>query len=464
MQPQTRIIGTVATQAMTRRNVLAGFAATALLPVPALATNASRQVRVELETSNNFGTVSSGMFGVNILAARDALNGTFGERIATLRPTSLRWPGGELSHNLFTENGDIDPALLTGLPEFLQYCRQNRITPVIVIPTEKTRLRTFALYYQAVRRLLLQVNELLRSTPTMVAWEVGNEPYAERDQTADLYARTARIVINEIRRIRPLTDRIGIIAGPPNRNIGEWAQVMARSILRSTYHFIIYHSYPTDYNIYTLSHIAEARRIIWNKPVFVSEWNHYSCWNPDYQFPGGTCESREQFFDATYGISAAGAMVSHFVGLVSAGVTLASFWGVQQNNMNMMFPNEGQSRDTAAFVTGQMFRWLRNTQGMRVFHLERHADETQPAVFGMHNSSHAIFFVDARNSAASHVDINVRQIRCMAYWSHRMSGENDVRTFVPEVNFGRVVINNGTLRVPLNVRSTHEVVRVVMRK
>lgn len=454
---------------LTRRSFVAGASAgLALLPGMALQSqaiipNASPRI---IDATQALGAVERGIFGLNLLATRDRLSGTYGDRIPQFRPSLLRWPGGEITHQLFTASGQVNWTFETNLWEFLRYCEANDVTPSIVVPADTVNL-SFWQYRLAVRGLILVVNRAMQSSHNPVIWSFGNENYAGPDFLPSIYAAYFRYFREELNIYRSkehgYTDLVSINAGPPTGAIASWADPLSHLISPDDYDLISYHSYPTDYFIYTLRHLDTARQYLGNKPAYLSEWNQYACWNPAWNFPGGNCPSEEFFFNATYGMSLAGAMVSHFSQMIPYNVPYAAFWAVQQNNMTSMFPNEGLLPNQSTYVTGATFDWLRDTEGMTLVAMEQTNSEDVPAFFAYADDNRMFVFIDARR-ATGRYEVEIVNFPFIQYWGNRLSGANDARDVIPAISGARVTRLGNVIRVPLRVSTSHELIRIELRK
>lgn len=437
---------------------------------PALGETTSGQIGTRIIDANEtLAEVPSLAFGVNLLATRDNIYGTYGDRIEQIRPTLLRWPGGAISTGLFRANGRMNTNYVTQLRGFLRYCERHDITPAIVIPADSP-IESYPVFRRACRRLVHNVTRTLANRRRQIIWEFGNECYCKDlgPEGTVHYARQFNILRGVLNNLRPsrggYNDLTGIIAGSPTRRIDDWAEPLSRLLDPGSYDLLTFHSYPANYFIYTLPHIDTARSYLGNKPVFMSEWNQISCWNPEFGFEGGNCDSEETFYNNAYGIRLGGAMVSHFAQMLTYNIHSAAFWAVQQNNMTSMFPNEGRNPDQAPYISGEVFKWIRATEGMRLVALSQTPSEEFPAHFAFANRNRMELFIDARNSTDDFYDVEIRNFDFSRYWGFRLSGEPNVRQMIPDVHNAEAVRFGNRIRVPLRQRTSHELIRVVLRR
>lgn len=453
---------------LSRRSLLVGSAA--LVGAGFSGNRVFSNTGVELAGVNvvgeSLGTVPRHAFGLNVLADRDDIWGTYGDRIDSFRPTMLRWPGGEISHRLWDDNGNVNNNLLTFLRQFIRYCRNRDITPTIVLPgnwefvTSRGRLDRRR-YRRGVRQLIRTAERAMGGRDMQIVWELGNEPYC--DCQVVRHALLVNTYMSVIEYFRP-NDLIAVVAGPPTRLIAEWAEQFSTMVDSSRYDLIRLHSYPNNHFIYTVPHIETARRYLGDKPAYFSEWNHFSCWDPAWGWGNVECVSSEDFESRTFGISAAGAMVKHFATMIQHRMWGASFWGVQQNTMNNMFPLENMRPEQPPYVTGHVFGWLRETEGMDLVSVsEVDWTEDHPAHFAFANENRVYLFIDARNATGDYW-VTIEGFEFSNYWGERISGENDVKDLIPTVNRAEAVRWGNRIQVPLRVETSHELIRITLTR
>lgn len=441
--------------------LLAGSAAATLLPGIGLGRE-RLGTEFTVDATATLGRVSPLATGVNILADRDRLDGTFPRRALSLGPRVMRWPGGTIAETQLRLNNPNNPQFLTDLRAFLRFCGANGITPTIVLPTKR--------YVGAPRRMVREIGEFVRRVtsgefggPRIAIWEIGNEFYVQPAISPEDYARVARRMIRVIRQNQHYRARIALQPGPCTRLIEESARAIRAVVNPRMVDLLIMHSYPRNDNIYTVHHFDTASRIFGGKPFYVSEWNIHSCWNPEFEFRAGNCVSVDEFFFRSFGLSQAGAMVEHFGQMVRRDIFAATGWAVQQNNMTSYFRNEGVGTD-APLVGGRTFGWLSQTAGMRLVGAHQSRGETDIQVNAFARDERRMeIFVYARGARTQSIDIQVQGFRFSRYWGQRLYGASHERFVVPAAAPAEALRFGNRLVVPVRLNTPHELVRLTLQ-
>jgi len=311
----------------------------------------------KFETFDIIGiALSPSIWGGHHLSVKDRLDGTFPTTTAALGITSLRYPGGSDVERYFDmTNPDASEHIiygeLTPLSEFLWYCNEQGIQPILQVPTKRFRDDT-ALGAQQFSEFLQRLSAGEFGEYQDLIIEIGNEfhvvhePLLEEigwgDITAEEYGDIAVAYIQEFSALELSNIEIavqGAINSDANRTVIE---AFRGTGLADEIDHISIHAYPRTLETIEQRIGSRSNRVeSWEQEFgieyrfFLSEWNIKS-YGDIFEHP-----------DNAWGLRQAFAMVELVYQLAFHEVDLANVWTQQQ-----------------ATVAG--LSWIEGTGGLRI--------------------------------------------------------------------------------------------------
>lgn len=315
--------------------------------------------------------IDANMFGANIEAHMDVIDGTFAEKALSLGVSHLRYPGGSTTEKYFDMRWPDNPAqthkgTMVGLSEFLTFCEENGIQPVLTIPT-KRYVDKLATGEQHLERFLERLAAGEFGSVDGLKLEVGNEFYVNDARTSDFFPGV-QITAEEYAEIAisfsalakeyfpeaELAVQAGFWRGENTTIIDAFVEADALDNVDT----VVMHPYPrNDAEIETKLNYVKTLTDEWNDAAgreintYLSEWNVKS-----------TSQSREDalgrdFEPSAYdwGLKQASTMVEFFAEAVKLGVDSASVWTIQQETRASLTSPEGSNYMK---VGGETFRMM----------------------------------------------------------------------------------------------------------
>ena len=432
----------------------------AALAVPCLAgsAGAATEPLFHLNRANILGQVRPTMFGANILAPSDDVNDDFGRRVMDFAPTILRWPGGTIAEKDFNP-ASPDQNMVTTIRAFLSFCGAHAIRPAIVLPTIRY-LNRMADIAREIGGFIRNLTRGKYGATRIEIIEIGNEFYVGGSLSPEEYGRIAARIAAVVRRNAAYPVKISIQGGMLGSGAVASAATVAKHVAANNFDLVSVHCYLSDEDAAKARYIPALARALGGKPVFLSEWNVKSCANPS-ETGGSHCGSQSEFDNSAFGMKQAGAMVAHFAAHVAAGVRYATVWPVQQNNMTSFYPNEWES-GSDRYIGGDTFAWLRETARTAMFDIRRPTG-TPVIMHGFESSGRLHVLIRSRTAIAGHVRLDAGGIRSSDWTLRRLSGPSGVKRLVAESDRVEASYMGGVFRIPVNARSSHELLKLTIR-
>lgn len=302
-------------------------------------------------------TYTHAHFGGNFILGRDALDGTFGETARSLGISTLRYPGGGVTEDIFRpDDPDRVPPSFAGtldtLSAFLAHCAREGVEPVIVLPT-KRYLADIEAGAAEIAAFVARVTSGEFGAVRIAGFEIGNEYYAATAEhpaiSAAQYGRIASRFAEVVREAAAYPVEIGVQIG---KSPAENAAILAAfdtAEERAAVTELVYHDYPWRAES-VLGRVSDRAALIdaW-EAAGIKAQTHMSEWNVG--------SDRDQATDSEhdYGMRQLPAMIEILSQNVRAGLDRACVWAIQQNNKTSLSPNEGQGTLSAA---GYLFRLM----------------------------------------------------------------------------------------------------------
>ncbi len=355
--------------------------------------------------------ISPDIFGANFIVGKDSFSGTYGEKVLELGATVIRFPGGGVSESSFDlSDPDNLPENMYGdvetLSNFLSFCAENGIKPVIVIPTKIWK-------YLGIEEGVEQVSEFIdRLTSgefgdtSGLTIEIGNEYWNDFEDnitgtggdtklpglSAAEYGEIASALIEAIEHSAREPVDIAIQTGKTAADNIEIIDAIESAGLGSSIDTLVYHDYFwTEESIEARNEARAEILEAWSaagieSDVYVSEWNVGS--SPDESTDG----------DHDYGLAQISAMIEFIHEAAKSGIDMASVWAVQQSNKTSLFYREGTGSDVFRFG-GMIFDFMSDHLiGARTLDLP--VEETANGEATLHafeNSDEVVVFISAND-------------------------------------------------------------------
>lgn len=414
-------------------------------------------------------TVSPRMAGVNYLMHRDLLDGTYGERADALGTRLFRWPGGAVSewntayHTAYLEGQGAADAPWA-LERMLAHAAARDAEVMVTLPTKKyLDPATGQVDRTAIDREIgpfVQAISEERFGGAVPFVQIGNEFFwSDQDHDpmeAEPYIAIARAQIAAIgaRVARPpgIIVQGGRFDG--NDEIGRVAAGFDRAE-RALITHVSDHLYPSRYADARYESRLAAHARAWDGiPLAVTEWNVKARTGVDPMA-------------YSYGIAQAAALMRMWDGMVAAGVDLATFWAVQQNNWTSAYQNEGVTDDAGPFVAGRVLPWLTGTVGAaRMDALQLGADGMDAWAYRSADDRLIVFVagLEAGRDVPARVELPGSGWRVLA--AERMSGPRTDWNPVPvlEPIFPALDAAGAAATLTLNRQTGNEVARIVFTR
>ena len=329
--------------------------------------------------------ISSTFFGGNFLPQYDNPNGTFALKAKQLGISTLRYPGGFEAEAYFNPTDPDSGLAVDGttpflpISQFLAYCQGESIKPIIVLPT-KRYIDNYDIMKHELGDFLTRLRSGEFGTSHIHMFEIGNEYYAGKTAenfpiSAVKYAEIAAEIIELIKYYGFVETKISIQAGFNENDNREILQVARARELFDKIDFASIHFYANNKaNVANRLQSKLALAEQWQAErstieTYLSEWNVRSL--KEYNID-----------DMDWGLSQAPAMIEMVARAISAGVSHASVWAIQQNNKTSLGGQEGTD---ALRIGGELLRMLTDSlQGMRLisdFGPRYHGELSQSYVF-----------------------------------------------------------------------------------
>lgn len=375
------------------------------------------------------GTVSSGMFGANILINRDKFDdGTFDEAIDYLGVSSVRYPGGAVTEKYFSvtdpdaatfaDPGNGQITNLLPLSEYLAQASTIGFQTTIVLPTSSILLdgnlgerQVDLTAVASTQSFVADVLDGVYGDVPISGFEIGNEYWLGGQMTAVEYGKVANELAKVVQsaidshiadgstgegwvepKISVQIGQFGAYSQDPgylqNQTIMNSLDTEAANAIDA----VVGNYYNKgDFDATLADNWFFARLDTWaNSPKFSNIEYHIGEWNTDHSLSPET------------GLQQAGTMLNMFSEMVAQGIDSASVWPVQQNTPNDLFGNEGELRATFG---GEMFSMLSSqVSGSTLTH--RHIAQGA-ATYVYDDGTAKTIYVVSRSGSAESFDLDL---------------------------------------------------------
>lgn len=393
--------------------------------------------------------ISADHFGINAVSRDNnfSASGPFSEAIGALKPTSIRYPGGTVTEDLFDPNSSFwnevfenntddvidgpDGTKVATVQSFLRFADEQNHEVKFVLPTEHLLKNgpygTRVIDEVALQKMMSKVDGLVSGDYGDVridTFEIGNEYYVNGRMTAEEYGMVANRVTLELadsfdehRSHLPAgttweEPKIAVQAGAGWLPEDNDAIIGAFSLeARGEVDVVVAHFYPKTLesveNFGGLYKSLEA----WND---AEGFSNLETWMSEWNVRNG--ETSDQ------GLYQASSSVAIFDEMIVRGVDSASIWGAQHQNLNSKLVSVlshdlnspiDDTFTTYATATGQIFSELRSDLiGLRSLDLDpdnflnlKGGNDVDVHAFG--NGGRAVVFISSRSDTAQVVDLDL---------------------------------------------------------
>ncbi|MEO0999032.1 MAG: calcium-binding protein [Pseudomonadota bacterium] len=306
---------------------------------------------IEIETGATTGdTITSDLFGANILYQADLVDGTFGQKVESLGVSHIRFPGGGVTERDFDPTDpDARPVEAwedwTTLTEFLAFCKETGHKPVLVLPTKR--------YVDDIERGIAEIGEYVARVTSgefgdveIAAFEIGNE--YQTDITAAEYAEVASALVPVVAaNAAPGTD----ISVQRGRSVDDAETIVAAFDTpekMDAVTMLSFHALPWRQEKVSVDAENDAVQVwkdagVGDVDTYLSEWNLGS-------HKDASTDDRHD-----YGMPQLAVMLEIITQAAESGVDMASVWAIQQTNKTSMAQAEG---NPIVFAAGHLFRMM----------------------------------------------------------------------------------------------------------
>jgi Ca2+-binding RTX toxin-like protein len=425
--------------------------------------------------------ITKEFFGGNFLFTTDRSDGTFAAKADYLNINLLRYPGGGMTETYFDVNNP--DAIPIGeeretLTEFLSFVGQNKITPIIVIPT-KNYINDGVSIAQAtaeIRDFVLRVTSGEFGDVKIDTFEVGNEYNMGEDKiTAEEYGAYASAFALAIKEAAVYDVNVAVQGGShwgwQEIGVAENVEILDAFITAGAVDavdILSFHTYPRDFSdVEDQISTTMAPSVIedWNAAagkeleIFVSEWNLITNWNQDVR--------------DNYGLAQASTLIKMTTEMLKMGVDMTAIWAIQQRTRTDLAGAEG---DSNIRIAGELYHMLsESTVGTKVLDLPVDTiGNGQVAVFGFESASKTVIFLSALdildNTSPFTVDLSISNlISDFTYvWGEKLStpgqsywhkGTPTVSTFFPALD-----LVGDITKLHVSFEKDYEVIKLVFVK
>ena len=371
------------------------------------------------------------MFGSNILFHRDRLgDGTFDDAVLNLGVTSLRYPGGSITEEVFDvnnpnateayDNSTKETRTLLPLDEFLAFCKTHEIKASIVIPVRPGILRFDDNSYMVDETFVEDIKTFVRDVMSgrygdaeIATFEIGNEYWGSGQMTAVEYSSIADKIAVSIQQIfNSIAETSGFSHPEPNiavqfgkygkydrSDANEQNQQIIKGLsdegLEAIDEVIAHLYHRNDYEAISTDNWVFDRLRQWTDvdgmddiEFRISEWNINS-------------KSGNEF-----GLKQASSILEIMSKMSIEGIDAAEIWPIQQNNRTKLAGDEGDQYYSPA---GEMFKMMsKSLSGKSVVNLR----DNDPNLFlnSFADSNSVSLFVHSRSDEGFNGKVQVKEL------------------------------------------------------
>ena len=424
--------------------------------------------------------VQDEFFGSNFAHHRDVLDENYANKLKVLGIEVLRFPGGSETEYSFDitdpDNINNDSNFnKVALTDFLKFCNENDITPIIAIPTQRYK-DNLAQGIEDVSKFIHDVTSGVYGEITIQSFEIGNEYFVKSDEadfdslTPQEYGEISSAFAVAINNNSNYEVGISVQAG-----INELDNKIIMSYYdtneeQSAINMISIHNYAftyerTDDKAEEKASLAFAWEETLGKEVkiFMSEWNQKSQRGDDYD--------KDKY---VYGLSSASIILENAKESIEAGIDIATIWTLNQSNKTSL-----SDIDSTNFtINGEMFRMMEESvTGTRVLDIDNTISGSEDFVLhAFEDESKIVLFVSARGIRGDtydlNLDLNLENMEfsdVQSVWAEQLSTADDpegyksapiVSEYVPDVT----ITGDNSAKINLHYTSHYDVIKIVINK
>ncbi len=420
--------------------------------------------------------VHEDFFGVNFSHHLQRLDFYYAQQLKTLGVDTLRYPGGsetEYQFDLanpdatFNENNNRN---VVPISDFLSFCKENDIKPIIVIPTQiyKDNLEEGM---QLLSRYVSDLTSGVYGEVPIHAFEIGNEYFVDSPVglTADEYGRIASNFAVEIKSSSFYEVPVSVQAGYSKNDNDIIVSYFDTDSKKNSVDMISIHNYGFSFDgiedrTDDKASRSEAWEVSLGRPVkiYMSEWNHKSIKTQEYD---------EEIF--IYGLGSASTILKIVKESLEAGVDMATLWPL--NNTVRASLSDLNSADLS--INGEMFRMLeRSFTGAQIVESSFVSDNNDLDIVVVEDETKVVLFVYMRGNQGENYDINLdinldsaTLSSFSSAWAEQLttldnpekySSKPEIIKFVPDIS----IINENTVNVDLEFRTHLDIVKLTFNK
>lgn len=350
--------------------------------------------------------VHEDFFGVNFSHDSQNLDSHYAKQLKALGVDTLRYPGGsETEYQFDLTNPDASYSTktdraVTPVSDFLNFCKENYIKPIIVVPTQifKENLEEGL---QLLTKYVTDLTSGVYGDVPIHAFEIGNEYYTEAlvSLTPDEYGHIASNFAVAIKSSSSYDVPVSVQAGYSEVANDIIVSHFDTDLEKSSVDMISIHNYGFSFDsIEARTDDKASRSEAWEahlgRPVkiYMSEWNHKSK-RDDYD---------EDVF--VYGLGSASTILKIVKESLEAGVDMATLWPL--NSTLRAALSEFRSADLS--INGEMFRMLEESvTGTRILDVNLNSENQSLDVVAVEDESKVVVFVYMRGERGETYNLNL---------------------------------------------------------